>query len=518
MADNPGGGKCMWKPKFMRNDKTIEYDFNDEGYFIQNENSLDGSRLITVITPVFNAEKILSKTVESVIGQTIGFSNIELILIDDGSSDSSRNIIRKYAKKYDNIVAVFMKENSGTPAKPRNLGIELATSEYVFFLDADDWLDTDGLRILYDILEETGNNYAVGKTIRAETGGEVIAGEHQSVRERRSVSPFTIPNAFQHLGPTARMMRRRILMEGNIRFPAMKFAEDKQFFIDVLLSSPAISTTKKTIHYANRLDDNESSLTSQTSIMEKTDSNIAVIQHVKSKSLPAEQEGIILNRLYEFDCITRLFDRNHFLKSKSKKTYFRKFQEVLDTSLDMEYDISENFFHPFNKVMYDLFIQQKYKELEELIRWHKKVKLRPHLIKDNQPFMVTPFTDEDRHLIKVPILAFYQTGRFEDGQYKLDLQVFGDYADKVNELVMRNRQNIHEEFTVDLDLDSKGYGSIAIDLAQLDELPNSSYEIFIRYDEFRKTGVLRPELIEFHDRTFNFYTTVKSNLGLKSSE
>lgn len=98
----------------------------------------------------------------------------------------------------------------------------------------------------------------------------------------------------------------------------MKYAEDKQFFIDVIVNSPTISTTKEIIYYANRHKDNQS-LVSRTTTFEKTDTNLAVIKHVKSKGLSENIEKIIFNRLYEFDCITRLFNRNHFLKSQKKK-------------------------------------------------------------------------------------------------------------------------------------------------------------------------------------------------------
>lgn len=93
---------------------------------------------ISVIVPIFNAENDLKNAINSVINQTIGFENIELILVDDCSTDNSKNIINYYLTKYPNIKAIFLK-NTGNPSKPRNIGIDKSTGEYLMFLDSDDF-------------------------------------------------------------------------------------------------------------------------------------------------------------------------------------------------------------------------------------------------------------------------------------------------------------------------------------------------------------------------------------------
>ena len=507
----------MWPDsKVFNEEKEIKY--NNEGYFVKNKGFFPKKYKVTLITPVYNAAPFLEKTIDSVISQSIGFENIEYILVDDKSTDSSREILWAYANKYKNIKVVFLQENTGSPATPRNLGIELAKADYVIFLDSDDWLEQTGLKALYDLAQETDDNYVVGRTIKVANAKNTIVGEHQSIVERRSVSPYSIPHIFQHLGPTARMMKRSLLIDNKIRFPHMKFAEDKQFFIDVLTHSPTISTTKQVIYYANRLDENESSLTTKTSVMEKTDTNVQVIKYVKSKKLPVEQEKMILNRLYEFDCITRLFDRQHFLKSENKEEYFAKFQEALDTSKDLGYEISENFFHPINKVIYQLFLKGEYKQMEDLIRWNKKAKLKQYIIKDSLPYMITPFREAGLEHIRVSMLAVYNKGYFEEDKYKLEVQVFGDDVDKIEELAFRSRKDVNDEYIFDFNVTSNVNGISLIDIETLNKLPSTSYEVFIRYDVYRKISLLRPEQIQYENRIFNFYTTINSNLGFKISK
>ena len=90
---------------------------------------------ISVIIPVFNAQNDLNNAVDSIISQTFGFDNIELILVDDASTDSSRDIIRNYQKEYGNIKLVELSQNSGLPGKPRSLGIDYTTANYIIFLE-----------------------------------------------------------------------------------------------------------------------------------------------------------------------------------------------------------------------------------------------------------------------------------------------------------------------------------------------------------------------------------------------
>lgn len=105
---------------------------------------------ISVIIPVFNVEKHLGKCIESLLLQT--YKNLEIIIIDDGSSDNSPNICDEYAKKDSRIVCLHQ-ENKGV-SFARNKGIELATGEYFHFLDSDDYMDEDAYEFLVDKLSE----------------------------------------------------------------------------------------------------------------------------------------------------------------------------------------------------------------------------------------------------------------------------------------------------------------------------------------------------------------------------
>ena len=107
---------------------------------------------VAIIIPIFNAGEYLENTLNSIINQTIGFENIELILVDDYSTDNSRDIIQEYLNEYSNIKGVFLKNNSGGASTPRNKGIECSTADYIMFMDSDDEILNDYCEVLYNTI------------------------------------------------------------------------------------------------------------------------------------------------------------------------------------------------------------------------------------------------------------------------------------------------------------------------------------------------------------------------------
>ncbi len=104
--------------------------------------------MISVIIPVYNAEKYLPKCIESVLSQT--YTDIELILVDDGSPDNSGKICDEYALK-DSRIRVIHQKNGGQ-SSARNAGLDIATGEFISFVDSDDYIDSNMLQVLYESL------------------------------------------------------------------------------------------------------------------------------------------------------------------------------------------------------------------------------------------------------------------------------------------------------------------------------------------------------------------------------
>ena len=111
---------------------------------------------ISIVIPLHNMEKYISQTLDSLLNQTMGSENMEVIMVDDCSNDGSAQIIDNYANKHDNFIPIHLTENSGLPGKPRNIGLEKATGEYLMFMDHDDCYASDALETFYNKITTEG--------------------------------------------------------------------------------------------------------------------------------------------------------------------------------------------------------------------------------------------------------------------------------------------------------------------------------------------------------------------------
>lgn len=108
---------------------------------------------VSIIMPVYNAEKYLNEAIESVLNQT--YIDFELILINDMSTDQSKEICREYMKNDNRIVLLENNSESHGPGSTRNIGLEYATGEYIYFMDADDWIEKSLLQCSVNRMQET---------------------------------------------------------------------------------------------------------------------------------------------------------------------------------------------------------------------------------------------------------------------------------------------------------------------------------------------------------------------------
>lgn len=469
---------------------------------------------ITIVTAVYNGESSIPKTIESVINQSIGLKHIQYIIVDDSSTDKTYEIAKSYAEKYKEICYVRLPENTGTPGTPRNIGIELADSKYITFLDSDDWLAENGLEQLYNILEETGDDYVVGKTIKVESESQSVIGEFASVKERRSISPFEVEHFFYHMGPTARMMKLDMLKEHHIRFPEMTFAEDKLFFCDVFFNAAAVSTTTQPIYFVNRTKENSGSLTRTTDVIKKREADLKVIEYIKSKSLPVDQEKVALNRIYEYD-IVKTFDSQLFVKSKNKKAFFDILRQAVETTKDLRYDFRLEFKIPLYRAVIDLFMDNRIDDITKLLEWYKKDKNKKYVIKDNLPYYEIPFFEDQYRLIRIPMLARALDSYVTDGIYYQTAEVYGDYLENMNHILIRDRKRYNNDLIVDFNR-SGNIITFKLDVESILKLQNSLFTIFIRYNDYTLVNIKRilKNQITYKERKIEFYTTLANNLGL----
>ena len=130
--------------------------------------------MVSVIMPLYNAEKFLPETIESVLNQS--YRDWELIIVDDVSTDNSFEIAKRYSLLDSRIKVLQLSENSGGPARPRNTGIREANGEYIAFLDADDVWESDKLSSQLEFLKDREKAFTSCRASQIDKNGRLIEG------------------------------------------------------------------------------------------------------------------------------------------------------------------------------------------------------------------------------------------------------------------------------------------------------------------------------------------------------
>ena len=194
--------------------------------------------LLSVIIPVYNVEEYLAKCVESILNQT--YSNLEVILVNDGSKDGSGSICDVYAQK-DPRVRVIHKENGGL-SSARNAGMDAATGEYITFVDSDDWLEADGYAHLMGLMERYGVKLVCGGNYDVDGGtGEKTLGICPGKEEVVTAEEF-VGRMFMWQGcdsSACDKIYHRSLLE-NFRYPEGRVCEDVAVTYKIVLGTDRV--------------------------------------------------------------------------------------------------------------------------------------------------------------------------------------------------------------------------------------------------------------------------------------
>lgn len=192
--------------------------------------------LVSVIIPVYNVEKWLTKCLKSVIGQT--YANIEILLIDDGSTDGTSAICDNYAKKDDRIKVIHI-ANGGGVAAARNTGLNIAKGKWIVFVDGDDWLTSNSIEVLHSNAIKRQAQYVVGRSKLILPGRnsfdkvEELEINSSCPDNDDSVKFFGALSYYSF--PWKKIFRADIIKDNSIRFPVgMKVSEDTAFNLKYL--------------------------------------------------------------------------------------------------------------------------------------------------------------------------------------------------------------------------------------------------------------------------------------------
>ena len=214
---------------------------------------------ISVIIPVYNIQQHLRECLDSVLGQS--YPHLQVICVDDGSTDESPAILAEYAQK-DPRVQVIRQQNAG-PGAARNTGLEAATGEYVIFLDSDDWFEPDFLAKMVDTAQREGADVAICRAVEFDTNsGRELPSEWMMKKQylpgKLAFAPQEMADhlfQFTYGMPWDKFYRRELLTSSGIRYPALKNSEDLAFVYPTLLAAKRIAVVDQVLihHRINRM-------------------------------------------------------------------------------------------------------------------------------------------------------------------------------------------------------------------------------------------------------------------------
>lgn len=201
------------------------------------------NKKVSIIVPVYNSEKTILRCLDSILNQT--YKNIEIIIIDDGSTDSSYNLIKSRLNN-DNRIKLIKKENTGV-SDSRNNGLGIITGEYVTFVDSDDWIELNLIKKMVEVLEKENVdiiccnyylNYEDGKQKKIE-------------RKEKRLDKFNALNPSSKYYFTTvwgKIFRKNVI--DSLRFSTeLYYSEDTLFYIQTLMNASSIYWIKETLYH-----------------------------------------------------------------------------------------------------------------------------------------------------------------------------------------------------------------------------------------------------------------------------
>ncbi|MBR5272376.1 MAG: glycosyltransferase [Clostridia bacterium] len=199
--------------------------------------------LITVIVPIYKAEKFLLRCVSSIQNQT--YKNLEIILVDDGSPDNCWELCQQFARQ-DSRIKIFHKENAGQ-GLARNDGLDMATGDYVTFIDSDDWISEDHIENLYSAIVENNADVALGNHTKVFANGETqtkMLSLKEGVYEGQSiVDEILLPligadtknskDILVNSSTSMNLYKMDVIRTNNIRYVSERYAVAEDFYFNV---------------------------------------------------------------------------------------------------------------------------------------------------------------------------------------------------------------------------------------------------------------------------------------------
>ena len=310
--------------------------------------------MISVIIPVYNVEKYLRKCLESVINQT--YKDIEIICVNDGSTDGSLAILNEYAQKDDRIKVI--NKNNGGLSSARNSGLDSANGEYCYFVDSDDWIELNTLEKLVNIIEKNDVETVVHSMVNIPENNLCI-GMSNSVQRwfDKKIKPngvYNIPIEINKDIPSIawnKLYKMNIINKYHCRFSEGLINEDELFLWTYMIHCKKYYFLNEVLYnYFRRTDSIMGTRDNSPKILDILDIQEKIYEAVKQyKNIEDYKEYLTTNYI---NVVNDLYNR---MPKKYRKTAYKKIKEYY-----------ENTNH--DKRILKLYKDYKYKNLKQFIQ------------------------------------------------------------------------------------------------------------------------------------------------------
>ena len=331
---------------------------------------------ISVIMPVYNVEKYLRDSLDSLLYQTM-IDDIEVIMIDDGSTDNSRYIIDEYAQNYDNFHA-YHKKNEGQGIA-RNFGLDIARGEYVHFMDADDYLPPKAYENLYYF--NPYNDFVVGNVLKF---GEYNIWENILFKKAfkrfngdvKSFRLVDVPNVLWDTITCNKLYKKAFLDRYNIRFINKDiYYEDLLFSLQTYILAGSIGFSRN-IFYFWRLRKDKSSITQKQDDVRNFENRIEVLKIyyaiMNKYELSDELKNVVYSKWLNHDLKTSLKKIGNY----PGKYYANLIKGTNDLLNVIPYELKEDL-NPYLKMLYKMVENKDIKSLLSFAHLEKDLKENP---------------------------------------------------------------------------------------------------------------------------------------------
>jgi glycosyltransferase involved in cell wall biosynthesis len=339
---------------------------------------------VSVIIPAYNAMPELTKCVTSVMEQTLGLDMIEIIAVDDGSTDGTGRELDRLAQTCSSLRVVHQ-PNSGGAGGPRNTGLDMAGGDYVFFLDSDDYLGPDALRRMVAMADENRTDVVLGKMVSV--GGRAVPTAVFSHNQPRT-DVFSSA-AYRTLG-CWKLFRRSLIERLGLRFPPYRNCEDKPFTAAAFLNADGISVVADYDCYYSRNRQNGNNLTlTAADLVHRMDGTRLCFETVARYLDPGPRQDRIMRRHVEWELcgpLRALLPRES--EQRAREHFYPQFRHWAQSYVT---DGVFQLLAPEDRLIVHLLRTDRYEDLMTVARHAKEDAGRGHVVDKGRVYWSHPF-------------------------------------------------------------------------------------------------------------------------------